>query len=222
MWCTSGNAHLALLMGFWEDPSEQRFAETTVKTCAGVAGRTAAVLWGVLGCSGQIALSNRDPSLLAWTTFSQSVVGLGHLGFQKCLHCFIRTHHSASGEGAGGRWKGLARRTGVGASKASVLPGKYEAPWEMTAECAHLVQLCQGPLLPPQPNLAAHAPRVPLSTWRHSALWGRAPICPLSRQCHHWAENGDYACPSMTSVLSLGLSTSTPVSNARWTEVQWV
>ena len=36
-------------MGFLEDPSEQQFAETTVKTCAGVAGRTTVVLWGVLG-----------------------------------------------------------------------------------------------------------------------------------------------------------------------------
>ena len=51
----------------------------------------------------------------------------------------------------------------------------------MTAECAHLVRLCRGPLLPPQSNLAAHTPRVPLSTWRHTPPCGDGrPSAPLA------------------------------------------
>lgn len=77
-------------------------------------------------------------------------------------------------------------------------------------KCPHLALLSCGPLLSPQSNLAAHPPWVHLYLALHSALWGQAPICSLSRQCHHWVENGDSVYPSMTSLLSLGPGLGVP------------
>lgn len=95
VWYTSENTHPAPLTGFWRKLSEQWYSESSLKTCARLAGCT------TRESSGQKALRNRDPQAPPLEIFFQTVCGgvWASLSFKSVSNTLICNHHTNSGEG---------------------------------------------------------------------------------------------------------------------------